>query len=314
MSKPPLTKRLAERETGGSASPLRSSVARKLVPQTRFTGPIPWVIAIMIALVVVAAAGGLALSNLADNARSDLSGAVTVQIAEADPQARAEKAAQAAQVLARLEIVSTLRVVPDEELGEMLEPWLGDGAGSQELPIPALIDVQLSGVSGAAQIAELQAALDAAVPGSRVDAQSAWLKPVYSALSALQYLALALIVLLGFACAAAVWLASRSAFANHRKTVEIIHLLGGTDTQVTRIFQRSVVRDAAFGGAVGLALGVLAVWLLGRQFAALDSGMVTGGGLEWNDWLIIAAIPVIGVGLALLTGRITILMALRRML
>jgi len=74
------------------------------------------------------------------------------------------------------------------------------------------------------------------------------------------------------------------------------------------------LRDAAFGGLVGFALGAGAVWLLGRQFAALDSGMVSGGGLALSDWLIIGAIPLAGVALALITGRITILMALRRML
>ncbi len=314
MSTPPLAKNLGRSDSAKASLPLRRREAANLVPQTRLGGPIPWVIAIMIALVVVAAAGGLALSNLANNARADLSGAVTVQIVEADADLRAQKAADAATLLIAQDNVSTVRVVPEDELGEMLEPWLGDGAGSQDIPIPALIDVQLSSASRPEQIAQLQATLDAAVQGARVDAQSDWLQPVYSALSALQYLALALIGLLAFACAAAVWLASRSAFANHRDTVEIIHLLGGTDAQVTRIFQRSVVRDAAFGGFVGLVLGALAVWLLGRQFAALDSGMVAGGGLDWSDWAIIAAIPLAGIALALLTGRITILMALRRML
>lgn len=314
MSKPPLTKRLAERESGSAPGHLQGQIATALVPQTRFSGPIPWVIAIMIALVVIAAAGGLALSNMAENARADLSGAVTVQIVEADPEARAQKAQDAAEVLANHSLVSSLRVVPDEELGAMLEPWLGTGAGSEDLPIPALIDVQLNGASGEAELSQLQADLDAAVSGSRVDAQSEWLQPVYTALTSLQFLAIALIVLLGFACAAAVWLASRSAFANHRDTVEIIHLLGGTDAQVTRIFQRSVVRDAAFGGIVGLVIGVAAVWVIGSQFAALDSGMVSGGGLALSDWAIIALIPLVCVGLALFTGRITILSALRKML
>ena len=144
--------------------------------------------------------------------------------------------------------------------------------------------------------------------------QSDWLRPVYDALAALQYLALALIVLVSFATAAAVWLAARSAFANHRDTVEIIHLLGGTDEQVTRIFQRSVLRDAAFGSVVGLLLGLAAVWVLGQQFAALDSGMVGGGNLSIGDWMLIGAIPLAGVMLALVTGRITIGFALKSML
>jgi cell division transport system permease protein len=289
-----------------------------LLPATRFGGPIPWVIAILIALVVIAAAGGLSLRNLAENARTDLAGAVTVQIIEADPEARARQAAAAADALGAHPLVTSVRIVPEAELAELLRPWLGTSAASEDVPIPALIDVELSRRAAPGELAQLQAALDEAlVPlggGARVDAQSQWLRPVYDALAALQYLALALIALVAFATAAAVWLAARSAFANHRETVEIIHLLGGTDAQVTRIFQRSVLRDAAFGAGIGLLLGLAAVWLLGQQFAALDSGMIGGGGLDWADWLVIAAIPLGGVLLALVTGRITIGYALRSML
>lgn len=301
-----------------AAVAMKGSMSSRLLPQTRFGGPIPWVIAILIALVVIAAAGGLSLRNLAENARADLSDAVTVQIAEADAEARAAQTQAAADALGNSSLVTSVRIVPEDELEALLEPWLGAAAASDDVPIPALIDVELNRRASAQEIAQLQSVLDTAlVPLSgeaRIDAQSDWLRPVYNALAALQYLALALIALVGFATAAAVWLAARTAFSNHRETVEIIHLLGGTDAQVTRIFQRSVLRDAVFGAVIGLVLGLAAVWLLGRQFAALDSGMIGGGGLDWNDWLVIAAIPVGGVLLALITGRITIGFALKSML
>lgn len=295
-------------------APINTKQAARLLPQTRFGGPIPWVIAILIALVVIAAAGGLALRNLADNARADLSEAVTVQIIEASAVTRTERAQAAAAALTSQPLVTSVRVVPEEELEALLEPWLGASASSGDVPIPALIDVELNRSAGAEEVAQLQAALDKAVPGTKIDAQSTWLRPVYDALAALQWLSLALITLVAFATAAAVWLAARSAFANHRETVEIIHLLGGTDAQITRIFQRSVMLDAAFGSLVGLVLGVAAIWLLGQQFSALDSGMVGGAQLAWHDWLVVAAIPVGGVVLAMFTGRFTISLALRAML
>ena len=65
---------------------------------------------------------------------------------------------------------------------------------------------------------------------------------------------------------------------------------------------------------MGLALGVAAMALLGRQFAALGSGMVAGGELGPVDWVLLVAVPVIGVVLAVLTARMTVLAALRRML
>jgi len=42
-----------------------------LLQQARLAGPMPWVIAIMVALTVMAAAAGLALSNVARNASSE---------------------------------------------------------------------------------------------------------------------------------------------------------------------------------------------------------------------------------------------------
>ncbi len=137
---------------------------------------------------------------------------------------------------------------------------------------------------------------------------------MFSAIHSLQWLALGLVLLLAVTSAAAVWLAARSALGANRGTIEIVHLLGGTDRQIAWIFQRSVAIDAIMGGLVGLALGTAAILLLGQQFAALGSGMIAGGGLDWRDWLTIAAIPLAGVAIAMITARLTVLAALRRML
>ncbi len=314
MSKSAQKLRPPKPPSASEAKPLRGTIATKLLPQTRFGGPIPWVIAILIALVVVAAAGGLALRNLAESARADLSGALTVQIVDANPESRTTQRQAAVRLLSATPMVASVRAVPEEELIAMLEPWLGQAASSGDVPIPALIDVELDRNATAQEIAQLQASLAEAAPDARVDAQSDWLRPVYNALAALQYLALALITLVAFATAAAVWLSARNALSSQQETVEIMHLLGGTDAQVTGIFQRSMLRDATFGGLVGLALGAMAVWFLGQQFSALESGMVAGGGLGWTDWLILATVPIIGIVLALITGRITIAIALKSML
>lgn len=311
MNTPPPMSEAGEEEA--FADPRGHSAAR-LLPPTRFAGPIPWVIAILIALVVIAAAGGLALRNLATSAQADLSAAVTVQVIEANPDLRAARGAAAVRVLTAMDGVQAVRLVPEAELTALLEPWLGEGATSGDVPIPALIDVELTRSAGPAEIARIEAALAQNVPGARVDAQSDWLRPVYGALAALRWLALGLITLVALATAAAVWLAARNAFAGARDTVEIIHLLGATDRQISAVFLRTVLYEAAFGAAVGTALGVAAVWLLGQQFAALDSGMAGGGGLAFKDWLVIAAVPLAGVLIALLTARITIALALKDML
>lgn len=315
MSVPPLPDVPEDNATPAApAGKRRQPRAARLLPQPRMGGLMPWVIAILIALVVIAAAGGLALRNLAETARADLASAVTVQVIEPNPDLRAARGAAVVEILQDMTLVRSVRLVPQAELAALLEPWLGPAATSGDVPIPVLVDVELVRRASAADIAMLTAALQRKVPGARVDAQSDWLRPVYSALSALQWLALGLIGLVALATAAAVWLASRNALANHRETVEIIHLLGGTDRQITRIFLATVLREAAFGAIVGTALGLGAVLVLGQQFAALDSGMTGGGTFAPTDWLVIAAVPLAGVLLALMTARMTIALALRDML
>ena len=177
-----------------------------------------------------------------------------------------------------------------------------------------MIDVRLNTPATPDRVKALQAALAGAAPAARVDAEAAWLTPVFRAIATLQWLAGGLIALLTMATIAAVVLAARNALVNQRETIEIVHMLGGTDAQIARVFQRTAAMEAAAGGTIGLVAGVVAIVVLSQQFSALGSGMVSGAVLGWSDWVVIAAIPLIGVGLAVLTARLTVLSALRRML
>jgi len=56
------------------------------------------------------------------------------------------------------------------------------------------------------------------------------------------------------------------------------------------------------------------VLLLGRQFGGLGAGLVSSGALGWADWILLALIPLAGVGLAMFTARQTVVRALRKML
>jgi len=287
----------------------------ELVPQARLAGPMPWVIAIMVALTVIAAAAGLALSNTARSASDELSGGITVQVVEANPVERDRQAQAAAQRLKGTPGVIEAHVVSADEVERLIEPWLGArGTLADEIPVPALVDARLrDGVDGET-LGALRRLVREVAPAARVDAQSSWLGPVFDAIDSLRWLSLALVALLATATAAAVLLAVRNALGASRETIEIVHLLGGTDLQIARVFQRSVAFDAAGGGAVGLAMGLVAVLFLARRFAGLGAGLVSGGALQWYDWVLLALIPVAGVVLAMITARFTVLAALRKML
>lgn len=293
---------------------LSGGAQAELLPQARMSGPIPWVIAIMVMLMVIAVGGGLALRNVAQVATAELAGGITVQVVEARPEVRDAQAQKVAAILRGVPGVSAVAPVPQAEVDALVEPWLGSAIEGGDIPVPAMVDARVAGTLTGARLEAIRALLHNAVPTARVDAQSSWLGPVFGAISSLLWLALVLVLLLGVATAAAVLLATRTALGSNRETIEIIHLLGGTDQQIARIFQRSTAIAAAEGGVAGLAAAVVVIVLIGRRFAGLGSGMANNGALGWSDWLIVALVPIAGLALAMITARWTVLRALERML
>ena len=128
------------------------------------------------------------------------------------------------------------------------------------------------------------------------------------------WLAFGLVALMLSATAAVVVLAARAGLETHRATIEIMHMLGSTDVQVARLFQRRIARDAALGAIGGgvLAMGVLA--LVAARIAAVGSDLLGSATLAPADWTILLLLPVAFVLLATLAARIAVLAALRKTL
>jgi cell division transport system permease protein len=286
---------------------------RGLLPEGRIAGPMPWVIAIMMFLTVLAAAAGLGLGGAAARLDAQIGTRVTIQIVEANPDLRRAQAEAAAQALERVPGVTDVRPVPDEEVQRLLEPWLGTGGLESDLPIPALIDVDLT-QEAHRDLDGLRRAVVAAAPAARVDDNGQWLAPLASLIGALQWLSVGLVLLMVGATAATVVLAARASLDTHRATIETLHLMGATDVQVARLFQRRIALDALFGGLVGFILAALVLIGIGERVSALGSELLGSAAIPAPAWGMLIALPLLGVLLAMLVARLTILRALGRML
>jgi cell division transport system permease protein len=286
---------------------------RRLLPEGRLAGPMPWVIAIMMFLTVLAAAAGLGLAAAAVSLNADIGKRLTVQIMEPNPDLRDAEARRAVAALERAPGVSRVHRLEAREIEGLLEPWLGPGGISADLPIPAMIDATLA-PAASQDLNLVRAAVVGAAPSARIDTGSAWLAPLGRLIGALKWLAAALVLLMIGATAATVVLAARAALDTHRSTIEVLHLMGATDLQVARLFQRRIALDASFGGGVGLAAAFFVLLLIGARVAALGSDLIGAASLAPGSWLLLVALPILGVLLAMLVARTTILRALGGML
>jgi cell division transport system permease protein len=286
---------------------------RGLLPEGRFTGPMPWVIAIMMFLTVLAAAAGLGLRNAARTLDADIGNRVTVQIVEANPDFREAQARITASELEKLAGVKSIQRIEAEEMERLLEPWIGADGLEADLPVPVMIDVDLT-PEAYRSLDVIRAAVAEVAPSARVDDNAQWLAPLAKLIAALKWLSAGLVLLMVGATAATVVLAARAALDTHRSTIEVLHLMGATDTQVARLFQRRIALDALFGGVVGLVAAALVLLVIGNRVGALGSELLGSAGLPLISWVVLIALPVAGVFLAMLVARTTILRALGRLL
>ena len=290
-----------------------STAERGLLPEGRMAGPMPWVIAIMTFLTILAAAAGLGLGGAASGLGQQLAGRLTVQIVEANPDLRERQAANALFQLNRLSAVSAAARIDEAKMRALLEPWLGRDGLSADLPIPVLIDVTLA-KGDARDVADVEQAMRRVAPAAQVERHAQWLGPLEGLLATLRWLSVGLVVLMAVAMASAVVLAARAALITHRETIDVMHLMGATDLQVARLFQRRAGLDALFGSVLGFAVGIAIVLFIASRLGDVGAALFDQGGLGWKDWLVILLVPVGAVGLAIATARLTVLRALAKML
>lgn len=283
---------------------------RRLLDESRRTRAMTWIMAIMLFLTVLAGALGLGMFAATAQLDRQLAGRLTVQIVEPNAQVRDAQAAAMVATLARVPGVTRAKEADRARLAELLKPWLGDAGLDPDLPMPAMIDVEMRGGDAAA----VERAARMVAPQARIDRHAQWLAPVRSFMSTMSWLAVGLMLLIATATAAVVLLAARSGLDTHRDTIEVLHMLGSTDLQIARLFQRRIAFDTLLGGLAGCIAAMGVVWLLQARIGGLGSEMLSGVALQRHDWFILLLLPIAFSLLATFAARHAVLRALGKTL
>lgn len=285
---------------------------RRVLDEAGGLGAMTGVMAIMLFLTLLAAAAGLATAGAARLLDRQLAGRLTVQVASGETGRRDAVAAEALAALRRMPGVARATRVDGAALARLLRPWLGEDGDDPELPIPAMIDVDLS--DGApATAARVIARVGRIGRDVRVERHADFMAPVSGLLDATVLLATGIVALMLAATAAVVVLAARAGLEAHRATIGVMHLLGSTDRQIARLFQRRIGIDATIGGAAGAGGALAVIAAIGARLGGAGSELLAGITLSAGDWAVLAFVPVGFVAVAVAAARITVLRSLGRL-
>jgi len=276
---------------------------------------VPWIIALMSYLACLMLAGSLLLSELLDQWSSGLTGTVTVQVMPVEGEAAGtieNRVDKLVGLLQRTDGVAAARAMPLPEISALLEPWLGAGAGLEELPLPRLIDVTLDNASPPS-LESLRIMLSNADPGAVLDDHGVWRDQLAGLIGTLGAVAGFIVVLVAVATVGIVVFATRSGMATHQDVIEVLHLIGARDAFIARQFQNLALSQGLRGGLIGVALGGATLWLLSRAVTHLDTSMLPQVSLLAWHWGVLAALPLATALIANWTAKHTVVRSLRKL-
>ena len=276
---------------------------------------LPWLIALMVYLAALAASGALALDRALASWDRGLAGSLTIELPPANDAGGGDLDGALAALRTTPGVLSA-RALSRDDVANLLEPWLG-GALPRELSLPRLIDVRIDR-DRAPDPAALAALIATAAPGAQIDDHQLWLGRLAALVRSTEATAIAIVLLIAAAAVLTVVFTTRTGLSVHRDVIELLHLMGARDGYIAAQFDRQALRLGLAGGALGIALALATLLLLGQ---AGDAASVLGEGTaalprlglaSW-DYAALAVLPVAAALLAMATARLTVLRALARM-
>jgi cell division transport system permease protein len=271
---------------------------------------LPWLIAMMLYLAVLAGVALLLLGDMASGWDSSLAGVLTLEVPSETSKARMDTALA---LLRQTPGIASVRVLEPGEVARLLQPWLGDAVPAEALPLPQLIDLHVN-PDAAIDFADLQHRLNSIVPDSRLDDHRAWLVQWRGLVHRVETVIIAGIALIIGLIVLSVVFAASAGLAVYHHIVELLHLLGADDGYIAHQFQSHALRLALIGGTIGAAAAALTVAAFAGAARALDlpEGVTNGLG-DWRIWAVLVGAALAAGLVAMATARLTVLRHLARM-
>lgn len=283
------------------------------LPEGKSSGGIlPWVIAVMMYLTALAAIGSLALSKGMSAWSGELDLRLTVQVVHDVERIRNEQVDAVIDALSKTRGVASVQRLSNDETAALLEPWLGEGAALDDLPVPALIDVELDPLAPATP-ETLGEILARVAPDARLDGHSRWLGQVKRLGGVIVGTLSVILALVLLATIAIVVFGTRARLAMYDQTVEIMHLIGADDALIAREFQWRFLLQGLRGGLIGALAALFTLFLLGLSGGSSELGLLPQIEFDFEMLVILLSVPLISGLLTMITARATVLRALHRL-
>lgn len=275
------------------------------------TAILPWILGLMVFLAALFMHAVLLFQQFSSDKKGWLEETATIQIPAGlpDPQSVQKN------ILTRLENtdgITFIRVYNQEEMANLLQPWITDPALLQALPVPTAIDITLSDPQDF-DMNGLREALTALAPGLTVEGYRHWLEQFRLFLTQISGLSLAVMLFILASIAAILVMTTRVSMQLHQDTINLLHYSGAHDAYIARQFEAHTLMLALKGLGIGLSAAGVMILLIRLALAGVESELLLSiePGRMFAPIALLVALLVLG--LAHFTARRTVLARLAKM-
>lgn len=276
-------------------------------------------IGLMCILGILALAASFALGAMNERWSQGLDNKISVEIPAADSGGDIIDASmvrsmtdEAAKVLSAHPDVKEATIMEESQIRELLAPWLGHDMVMDSVPVPGLISVTFN-EQATPDITALEAQLKEVAPRARIETHQSWLTDVLRFTGALQFAAILLGLIIGVTTLVAVAGGVRSKLSENKEELELLHLMGASDSYIARQLQRHTLILSLQGGAIGVGAGIILLFIIGLIAGNIGVNLVPDFRLNGMQKAALALLPVPIAILAMTTARYTVLRVLRKM-
>lgn len=276
-------------------------------------------ICLLSVLGMLALSASFALSAMTERWSQGLANKVSVEIPASDsggdiiaPRMVRSMTDDAAKILSAHPDVEQAAITQEKEVRALLAPWLGEDLAMDSIPVPGLISVTFREGS-TPDLEKLQSQIREAAPTARIDTHEGWLGDVLRFTGALQFAAILLGLIIGATTLVAVAAGVKSKLSENKEELELLHLMGASDSYIARQLQRHTLFLSFQGGALGVIAGGILLFVISLVAGEMGVNLIPDFRMADGQKLMLLLMPVPIALLAMLTARITVMNVLTRM-
>ncbi|MHA1540098.1 MAG: cell division protein FtsX [Alphaproteobacteria bacterium] len=268
---------------------------------------LPWLMAAMLFLAALSLASVFATHNALSTWDKDIKGTLLVQVLPDNESTTETRTQKVLQILKKDSVVKSFTLADHKENMALLEPWFGDKDMLSKLPIPRIIDIKI--VQDAQQeinLSPLKKKLKR-IPSVLVSDNKPWLSDLKKFARSVLGIALSSFVVIFAIAALAVILATRTSLAINQQIITMLYLLGAENEYISKQVETYTLRHSLLGGGLGVLSSGVTIFFLKTMAPNLNGLFLPAISLKVYQWILIAIIPFLGLGIAIATARISIL-------